>query len=71
VENANTIASGSEARIELKRVLAVQKLIAGTVDSRERMLPQYARRFKELALSQARREAEYHLSLSAWQHSIG
>jgi hypothetical protein len=68
VEYANTIASGSEARIELKRVL---KLIAGIVDSRERMLPQYAQRFKELALSQARREAEYHLSLSAWQHSIG
>jgi len=52
VEYANTIASGSEARIEPKRVLAVQKLIAGIVDFRERMLPQYAQRFKELALSQ-------------------
>jgi carbonic anhydrase len=52
VEFANTIASGSEARIEPKRVLAVQKLIAGIVDFRERMLPQYAQRFKELALSQ-------------------
>jgi len=31
VEYANTIASGSEARIEPKRVLAVQKLIAGIV----------------------------------------
>src|SRR5258708_19012170 len=52
VEYANTIASGSEARIEPKRVLALQKLIAGIVDFRERMLPQYAQRFKELALSQ-------------------
>jgi carbonic anhydrase len=51
VEYANTIASGSEAGIEPKRVLAVQKLIAGIVDFRERMLPQYAQRFKELALS--------------------
>jgi carbonic anhydrase len=33
--------------------LAVQKLIAGIADFRERMLPQYAQRFKELALSQA------------------
>ena len=31
----------------------MQKLIAGIVDFRERMLPQYAQRFKELALSQA------------------
>jgi carbonic anhydrase len=33
--------------------LAEQKPIAGIVDFRERMLPQYAQRFKELALSQA------------------
>ena len=31
----------------------MQKLIAGIVDFRERILPQYAQRFKELALSQA------------------
>jgi len=30
----------------------MQKLIAGIVDFRERMLPQYARRFQELALGQ-------------------
>jgi carbonic anhydrase len=31
----------------------VRKLIAGIVDFRERMLPQYAQRFQELALTQA------------------
>jgi len=31
----------------------VRKLIAGIVDFRERMLPQYARRFQELAFSQS------------------
>jgi carbonic anhydrase len=30
----------------------VQRLIAGIVDFRERLLPQYAQRFQELALSQ-------------------
>src|SRR6201987_3871752 len=52
VQYAYTIASAYEARIEPKRVLAVQKLIAGIVDFRERLLPQYAQRFGELALSQ-------------------
>src|SRR6516162_3114132 len=32
---------------------SVRKLISGIVDFRERLLPQYAKRFQELALTQA------------------
>ena len=49
---ASPVAVGGRSEVKPKGALAVRKLIAGIVDFRERMLPQYAQRFQELALTQ-------------------